>query len=42
MLEFRQYATLLDMAGYYVPKNLTWGMSLRDRFKWHDAVNTFF
>jgi hypothetical protein len=33
MIEFRQYATLLNMAGYYVPKNWTWGMSIRDRFK---------
>ena len=21
------------MAGYYVPKNWTWGMSIRDRFR---------
>ena len=33
MLEFRQYATLLNMAGYYVPKKRTWGMPIRDRFK---------
>ena len=33
MPEFRQYATLLNMAGYYVPKNWTWGMSIRDRFR---------
>jgi hypothetical protein len=33
MPEFRQYATLLNMAGYFVPKNWTWGMSIRDRFR---------
>lgn len=33
MLEFRQYASLLDTAGYYVPKNWTWGMSIRDRVR---------
>jgi hypothetical protein len=30
MGEFRQYAADLQAAGYYVPKNWTWGMSIRD------------
>ena len=33
MSEFRQYATLLNEAGYFVPKNWTWGMSIRDRYR---------
>ena len=28
--EFKQYAVLLNEAGYYVPRNWTWGMSIRD------------
>ncbi|MGO8815638.1 MAG: anthrax toxin-like adenylyl cyclase domain-containing protein [Terriglobia bacterium] len=28
--EFREYATLLNQAGYFVPRNWTWGMSVRD------------
>lgn len=30
MGEFRAYALLLNEAGYYVPRNWTWGMSVRD------------
>ena len=33
MLARRNEPTLLNEAGYYVPKNWTWGMSIRDRFK---------
>ena len=29
--EFKEYATLLNEAGYFVPRNWTWGMSIRDR-----------
>jgi hypothetical protein len=29
--EFKHYATLLNEAGYFVPRNWTWGMSIRDR-----------
>ena len=29
--EFKQYAVLLNQAGYFVPRNWTWGMSIRDR-----------
>ncbi|MFO1327096.1 MAG: anthrax toxin-like adenylyl cyclase domain-containing protein [Rubrivivax sp.] len=29
--EFRTYAALLNEAGYFVPRNWTWGMSIRDR-----------
>jgi len=28
--EFKEYATLLNQAGYFVPRNWTWGMSVRD------------
>jgi hypothetical protein len=28
--EFKEYATLLHKAGYFVPRNWTWGMSIRD------------
>lgn len=31
--EFKEYAVLLDQAGYFVPRNWTWGMSLRDKAK---------
>ena len=30
MGEFREYANDLHAAGYFVPKNWTWGMSIRD------------
>jgi hypothetical protein len=30
MGEFRAYAMLLNEAGYFVPRNWTWGMSVRD------------
>jgi hypothetical protein len=29
--EFKSYATLLNDAGYYVPRNWVWGMSIRDK-----------
>ena len=29
--EFKQYAVLLHEAGYFVPRNWTWGMSIRDK-----------
>jgi len=29
--EFKRYAVLLNQAGYFVPRNWTWGMSIRDR-----------
>jgi len=29
--EFKEYATLLNEAGYYVPRNWIWGMSIRNR-----------
>jgi hypothetical protein len=31
MAEFREYAADLNSAGYFVPKNWTWNMSIRDR-----------
>lgn len=31
LAEFKEYAVLLDQAGYFVPRNWTWGMSLRDK-----------
>ncbi|WP_211445247.1 anthrax toxin-like adenylyl cyclase domain-containing protein [Collimonas humicola] len=31
--EFEAYVSLLHEAGYYVPKNWTWGMSIRDKYK---------
>lgn len=31
MGEFRAYALLLNEAGYFVPRNWTWGMSVRDQ-----------
>jgi hypothetical protein len=31
MQEFRTYAGLLHEAGYFVPRNWTWGMSIRDK-----------
>ena len=31
MTEFREYAADLNEAGYFVPKNWTWNMSIRDR-----------
>jgi len=37
MGEFRKYAADLHEAGYYVPKNWTWGMSIRDTHKNHVA-----
>jgi hypothetical protein len=33
MAEFQVYAQALHEAGYYVPRNWTWGMSVRDRVK---------
>jgi hypothetical protein len=33
MPEFKTYATALNSAGYYVPRNWTWGMSIRDGFR---------
>jgi hypothetical protein len=32
MIEFRNYATELQKAGFYVPRNWAWGMSIRDGF----------
>jgi Anthrax toxin LF subunit len=29
--EFREYAALLNEAGFFVPRNWTWGMSIRNR-----------
>jgi hypothetical protein len=31
MAEFKEYAGRLNQCGYYVPRNWTWGMSVRDR-----------
>lgn len=31
LAEFRVYSTQLNDAGYFVPRNWTWGMSVRDR-----------
>lgn len=31
LAEFKQYARLLQEAGYFVPRNWTWGMSVRDQ-----------
>jgi hypothetical protein len=31
LTEFRNYASSLHQAGYFVPRNWTWGMSIRDR-----------
>ncbi len=31
LVEFKQYAVLLNQAGYFVPRNWTWGMSIRDQ-----------
>jgi hypothetical protein len=31
LAEFKAYATLLNQTGYFVPRNWTWGMSIRDR-----------
>lgn len=33
MDEFKTYASLLNKAGYFVPRNWTWGMSIRDGFR---------
>jgi hypothetical protein len=33
MDEFRAYANALHAAGFYVPRNWTWGMSIRDKYK---------
>lgn len=33
MSEFREYAARLHQAGFYVPRNWTWGMSIRDQYK---------
>jgi hypothetical protein len=33
MEEFRAYANAVHAAGYFVPKNWTWGMSIRDKYK---------
>lgn len=33
MGEFRAYANALHAAGFYVPRNWTWGMSIRDKYK---------
>jgi hypothetical protein len=30
LAEFKEYALLLNQAGYFVPRNWTWGMSIRD------------
>ncbi len=35
MMEFRNYATALHKASYYVPRNWAWGMSIRDGFMPH-------
>jgi hypothetical protein len=32
LAEFKTYAALLHNAGYFVPRNWTWGMSIRDGF----------
>ena len=29
--EFKEYASLLNQAGYFLPRNWTWGMSIRDQ-----------
>jgi hypothetical protein len=31
LAEFKRYASLLHEAGYFVPRNWTWGMSIRDK-----------
>jgi len=31
--EFKDYALLLNAAGYFVPRNWTWGMSIRDEMR---------
>ncbi len=31
LAEFKEYASLLHAAGYFVPRNWTWGMSIRDK-----------
>lgn len=33
MTEFRNYATALNAAGYYVPRNWAWGMSIRNQVR---------
>ena len=33
LAEFRDYATALNQEGYFVPRNWTWGMSIRDGFR---------
>lgn len=33
LAEFKEYAVLLNEAGYFVPRNWTWGMSLRDQVR---------
>jgi hypothetical protein len=38
MTEFKSWATAAHQAGFYVPKNWTWGMSIRDDA---DLKNTF-
>jgi Anthrax toxin LF subunit len=33
MMEFRNYATALHNAGYFVPRNWAWHMSIRDQYR---------
>ena len=33
MREFRVYAGLLQDAGYFLPRNAAWGMSIRDALR---------
>jgi hypothetical protein len=33
MREFRVYAGLLQDAGYFLPRNAAWGMSIRDAMR---------
>jgi hypothetical protein len=33
MSEFRAYAEALHAVGFYVPRNWTWGMSIRDKYR---------
>lgn len=36
--EFKTYAFRLSQAGYYVPRNWTWGMSLRDNRAMYEHI----
>lgn len=36
LAEFKRYAQLLHEAGYFVPRNWTWGMSIRDKVRQGD------